>query len=211
VAHFPSGEWLTFRAARPAGVTGEAERGGGHQFVVTGGLKVIVHTKRRFRSYVGGGAGISNTSTSPINAALNGAYSFAANVPTPSGIVRVPFAERDEVSIRAEFGQSRTFVGTVHGGFEYYSDSRRGIRFDVAVLLSPNHVTTMLDATPSVLIQEPGVAIAGTTSPTIQFSSRPASATRSTLTGPSLRDFETFKTDGIQAQVKLSIAYFWRF
>ena len=113
--------------------------------------------------------------------------------------------------MRAEFGKGRTFVGTVHGGFEYYSDSRRGIRFDLAVLLSPNHVTTLLDATPSVVVQEPGAAIAGTTSPTIQFSSRPASVTRSTLTGPSIRDLETFRTEGIQAQVRLSIAYFRRF
>ena len=192
-------------------VSGEAETGGGHQFVLTGGLKAIVHRKRRFRSYVGGGAGISITSTRPLNATLKGAYQFAANVPTSSGTVRMPFSERDEVSIRAEFGQSRTFVGIVHGGFEYYSDSRRGIRFDVAVLLSPNHVSTVLDATPSVLVQEPGAAIAGTTSPSIQFRSRPASVTRSTLTGPSIRNFETFKTEGIQTQIKLSIAYFLRF
>ncbi len=53
-------------------VTGKAETGGGHQFVLTGGLKAIVHRKRRFRSYVGGGAGISITSTRPLNATLKG-------------------------------------------------------------------------------------------------------------------------------------------
>ncbi len=123
----------------------------------------------------------------------------------------MPFSERDEVSIRAEFGQSRHSSAPSMEGSRDHSDSRRRIRFDVAVLLSPNHVSTVLDATPAVLVQEPGAAIAGTTSPSIQFSSRAASVTRSTLTGPSIRNFETFKTEGIQTQVKLSIAYFLRF
>jgi hypothetical protein len=191
--------------------SGKTEKGGGHQFVMTAGVKAIVHSKRRFRTYVGGSAGFSSTSIRPLSGTLNGAYQFAANVPMASGVVRLPFTEREEVSFRADLGQSRTFVGTVHGGFEYYRDSRRGFRLDVAVLLSPTQLSTVLDATPAVVVQEAGAAIAGPTSPTIQFSSLPAAVARSSLTGPSLRNVETFKADGIQAQVKVSVGYFWRF
>jgi hypothetical protein len=38
---------------------------------------------------------------------LTGAYQFAGNMPTPTGTVRVPFSERDEISIRAELGAIR--------------------------------------------------------------------------------------------------------
>jgi hypothetical protein len=192
-------------------VSGDADRGGGHQFVLTGGLKAVVHMKRRFRTYVAGAFGISNTWNRAPSATLNGMYRFAAGMPTPSGIVKVPFIERDEISIRADTGKSRTLVGAVHGGFEYYMESRRGVRLDVAVLLSPNRVVTFVDATPSVLVQEPAAAISGTTNPTLQFSSHPASVVRSSLTGPSIRNLETFRTDGLQAQITLSVGYFFRF
>jgi hypothetical protein len=192
-------------------VSGDADTGGGHQFVLTGGLKAVVHTKRRFRTYVAGACGIQSTSNRAPRATMTGTYQFAGEMTTPSGIVKVPFAERDDVAIRAELSQSRTLVGVVRGGFEYYMESRRGIRLDVAVLLSPNRVATILDATPSVLVQDPGAAISGTTNPTIQFSSHPASAIRSTLTGPSIRNLKTFEADGLQAQIKLSVGYFFRF
>jgi hypothetical protein len=192
-------------------VSGETERGGGHQLFLTAGLKVVVHTKRRLRSYVGGAAGVTHTWNTVPTATLVGGYQFGAALQTGDGVVRVPFIERDEVTVRAVWGNSRRPLGVVHGGFEYYMESRRGFRVDLAVLMSPNRVSTFLDATPAVVVEPSPAAIAGTTTPTIQFSSYPAAVTRSTLTGPSLRDVETFSGDGLETQVKLSVAYFLRF
>jgi hypothetical protein len=192
-------------------IEADADRGGGHQFVLTGGLKAVLHTRRRFRTYVAGAFGIAHNWNRAPGATLTATYQFAARVPVPGGTVRMPFAERDDIAMRAELFDTRTVVGAVHGGWEYYFRSRRGFRLDVAVLVSPNRVGTFLDATPSVIVQMPGAAIAGTTTPTIQFSSHPATVVRSSLSGPVVRHLETFRTEGLHAQIKLSLGYFLRF
>lgn len=85
------------------------------------------------------------------------------------------------------------------------------MRVDVAVVLGPNRVTTFVDAIPSVFVQESPHAVAGTTTPTMQFSSYPADVIRSSLTGASIRDLVTSETDGVEAQVRVSVGYFIRF
>ena len=198
--------------ASDAFVSSHAERGGGHQIFVIGAIKAVVHEGFDSRIYVAGGMGTVRTWSRAPDVTLSGGYQFASAVETsPGHAVLAPFAERDDVRIRVELGKDRKLVGSLRGGFEYYIDPRRGFRLDIALLLSADAVDTILDASPAVVVREPGAAIAGTTSPTIQFSSHPSDVTPSSLSGPPIRSLTTFAGDGLQAQIKIAVGYFVRF
>jgi hypothetical protein len=193
-------------------VTADADRGGGHQLLAIAEVKAVVRQRRRSRIYVAGGAGVQRSWNRVPHATLAGSYRFSGVVRHPSGATTlVPFAERDEIAIDVQLGKPRTTVGSIRGGFEYYAESTRGFRLDVAVLLSPQTAVTSIDANPASELLEPGGVVSGTTSPTIQFANDPSGATRSSLSGPAIDNLVTFRRTGVQVQLKVSAGYFWRF
>ncbi len=193
-------------------VSADADPGTSHQFFLTGGVKAIVHARRRIRTYVAVGLGIGRQFGRTPKTTIEGVYAFTRLLETAAdGAIRVQFAERDTIEISVDVDRTQKPVGTVRGGVEYYMDSWRGFRLDVAALISPNRVTTAISARPSVFVQSPGAVLSGSTGPTIQFSSLPATMARSSLSGPSLESLVTFKERGSQVQIKLSLAYFFRF
>ena len=132
-------------------------------------------------------------------------------MPEASGIVPiVPFAEEDDVRIRVRLNKSRSPAGIVHGGLEYEIAPRRGFRLDVALYLFSDSVSTILDARPIVGIREPARLIGTATTPSLRFGNNPAVGP-SSLSGPALSEVTTFEARGTQAQVKMSVAYFFRF
>jgi hypothetical protein len=193
-------------------VAGDADRGGGHQLLAIAEIKAVVRQRRRSRMYVAGGLGVQRTWNRAPHATLAGSYRFSGVARQPSGTASlVPIAERDEIAIDVQLGKRRAAVGSIRGGFEYYAESTRGFRLDVALLLSPHTAITSVDANPSFEHLEPGGVVSGTTNPTIQFANDPSGPAHSSLSGPRIDDLVTFTRKGVQVQLKISAGYFWRF
>jgi hypothetical protein len=93
--------------------------------------------------------------------------------------------------------------------------TRWGIRFDARAYLSRNPTRTVMDARPSVTTGSPASAIvASSTIGAIQFvnnSSGPYEGHQSSLSGPPIASFETFRGTGILTQINITLGVFLRF
>ena len=136
---------------------------------------------------------------------LNGSYAFDV-------IGFFPIAERDSVHVR-HATDDKVFIGVLGGGVKALLTQRSGIRVDARVHVGRQTIRTLLSADPD-MVASPGpvtdLAVASFLTPVIQLSNSEASG-RTTLSGASITDFESFNADGLLNQVLVTVGYFWRF
>jgi len=183
----------------------QAAAGTGHQIAATGALNINLTTRGRITPYATVGAGvIMNTGATP-SVDLDGSYAFDV-------IGFFPIAERDNVHVSHAI-DDKVFIGVLGGGVKALLTQRSGIRVDARVHVGRQTVRTLLSADPdAVASADPAtdLAVASFLTPVIQLSNSDASG-RTTLSGASITDFESFKADGLLNQVLVTIGYFWRF
>jgi hypothetical protein len=202
--------------------TATVREGTGHQLVATAVIHVNLVTgdaptwsrrspRRRFVSYLTLGAGIVSTDGEEASATLVGRYRFTA----PAGQPPAPFEETDTVTVRSSATFGTTFVGVVGVGWKQDLSSRWGLRLDARAYLSGNPTRIVLDAGPSVTTGSPASAFLTNASVgAIQFinnSSGPYAGQQSSLAGPALAGFETFRGTGMRTQLNVTLGVFLRF
>ena len=192
--------------------------GSGRQLVATGVINVNLVTgdapkwsrrspRRRFVNYLTLGAGIVSTRGEEANATLVGRYRFAS----PAG---APFEETDTVTVRSSRTFGTALVGVFGLGWKQDLSTHSGIRFDTRAYVGRNPTRIVMDAQPSVTTGSPAAAfVVNSSIGAIQLvNSRSGyQGQESSLSGPALAGFETFKGTGIQAQLNLTLGVFLRF
>ena len=217
--------WTSLLSSLPgSSVTSQAtlHDGRGHQLLATGVININLETgdapewsrrspRRRFVSYLTFGAGIVSTGGEEATATLVGRYRFAS----PAGESGAPFEETDTVTVRSSGTFRTAFVGVVGLGCKQDLSTRWGIRFDARAYLSRNPTRTVMDARPSVTTGSPASALVTKASiGAIQFvnnSAGPYEGQQSSLSGPPIAAFETFRGTGILTQINLTLGVFLRF
>jgi hypothetical protein len=217
--------WSTALASLPASkVTSLAtvRAGSGRQLVATGVLSVSLVTgdapkwsrrspRRRFVSYLSVGAGIISTTGEEPSATLLGRYQFASQ----AGESEASFEETDTVTVRSSTTFGTALVGVVGLGWKQDVSTRWGIRFDARTHLTRNTTRIVMDARPSVTTGSPASAfVASSSIGAIQFVNNGSGAYeghRSSLSGPAIAGFETFRGTGIVAQFNITLGVFLRF
>ena len=172
----------------------------GQETTLSGALVMTLTSSSRIAVQVLGGGGVIFNHSSPVQLRLQGNYRFTAfdgGQPNESDTVTVTITDRDRVN-----------AGIVGGAFEYRFGGRQGLRFDVRAFISPNGIITTATAVPSVATSSPGV-VATRTDPTIVISSRPG--TRTTLSGGTIAELETFTGSGLDVRMHVTAGYFFRF
>jgi hypothetical protein len=180
---------------------------GGRQIAATAGILYNLTTSARVRPYVTAGAGIIRRNGG-ASAQLTGTYQFTA---VPANVPGVPptgstFQETDAVTLAVP----STIVATGVFGFgvRIATGERWSMKIDVRDYVSPNTASTTVSTAPASQVTQPtGIFILGT-SPPLQFSTVPGTA--STLS-QSLTDVTTFSASGVQQQLVLSLGISWRF
>jgi hypothetical protein len=179
------------------------QKTGGHQIFANGTLNINLKTERRVIPYIAVGGGIVSSVEKAPHATLIGNYQIPLEPP-----VRVD--DTDTVTLRST--NDRTFAGVIGGGVKYFISPRWGVRVDLRANLSPNTTVTLVDASPAVLTANPVVgscAIVPFTSPTVEFGSPLCG--QSSLSGPRIAGFQTFKGSGIGTRVDVTTGLFIRF
>lgn len=184
-------------------VTSTTELGGddGHRLFATGAVRIRLGTIWRLEPYATlGGGGVFNRGAPQLTLVGNYRFTF-----TPAG---APADETDRVTIRVT-EPDQALVGVLGGGFTYPLSPRQGLRVDVRLHLGGGAVNTVVDAQPAVAVGTPAFSIGTGTG--IQFSNNPSTPFRSSLSGPAIDSLTTFTGEGHQAQINLSVGYFFRF
>jgi hypothetical protein len=180
----------------------------GHQFTSTGALLIAITTRSRLVPYAVAGGGIITNRGGTPSAHVTGQYQFTfPPVPVPAPIV-IPTTlvnEADEVRVRA--AADTRFALALGGGVKYPIRGRLGLRIDLRDHIYRDAMSTRLDATPATQLG-PGALTLGTV-PRLTFGG--STFIRSTLSGPAIHDFETFRATGLQHQINLAAGLFWRF
>ena len=104
---------------------------------------------------------------------------------------------------------------------KYRVSPRWGIRLDARVSLSKNTASTVLDATPHVVLgQLPAGRLVLNTDPTLVFTNNSTdpvtslgvtAVAASTLTGPAMTGVRTFSGSGVSSHATITAGIFWRF
>jgi hypothetical protein len=197
--------------------------GTGHQLMATAVVNINLQTgdapkwsrrppRRRFVSYITLGAGLTSMRGDEAKATVVGRYQFSA----PTGGQAAPFDETDTVTIRAASSFGTHFVGVLGLGWKNDLSNRMGLRFDARACLSRNTTRIVMDARPSMSAGSPpsAVVLPSTGLGAIQFvnsASGNAAGHYSSLSGPPIASFETFKGTGVVLQINLSLGVFLRF
>jgi hypothetical protein len=186
--------------------------GGGGQIMALGVVNInlralqvsdLLPLPRRFMPFVTAGAGVLSSIDDPLHVAIDGVYQL-----TLPNLVH--FSEADSVSV--EYSTPRhAIVAAFGGGFTYDLTPRMGIRSDVRLHLSPNRVTVNLSTSPLVVNQSPTGYIASQTSPSLQLSNDAALGVDSSLSGPPIADFETYRSSGVNRRLTMTGGVFFRF
>jgi hypothetical protein len=193
--------------------TATLQGGGGRQLFTSAAVIVNLRTAGNVIPYATAGASLISTTGTAPSVTLSGNYQF--NNPTGS-----PINESDTVTVRDD-RDVRTVAGILGGGVKYHVSPRWGIRLDARVSLGRNTSSTVIDATPNVVLgQLPAGRGLLNSSPTIQFSNNstdPVTAlgvtavAASTLTGPALAGVRTFSGSGVSSHTDFTAGIFWRF
>ena len=166
----------------------------------TGALKIALIATGRLRTYVVVGGGGVITDADDASVRLRGNYQFRL-------IDAFPFNETDIVDVRFTRRESAP-VGLAGGGFTFDVARRQALRFDVRVHVGPGGHDTTVVATPSAVTGTAAVALPSRTNPSLQFSTVPGNP--SSLSG-NLPSLETFRGDGLETRVLVSVGYVVRF
>ena len=183
----------------------QAGTGAGHQIAATGALNINLTTRGRVTPYATAGAGVIMNEGATPSVDLNGSYAFDV-------IGFFPIAERDRVRV-SHATDHNVVIGVFGGGVKALLTQRSGIRVDARVHVGRQTIRTLLSADPD-MAASPGpatdLAIASFLTPVIQLSNSDARG-RTTLSGATITDFESFNAEGVLSQVLVMVGYFWRF
>ena len=183
----------------------QATTGAGHQIAATGALNINLTTRGRVTPYATVGAGVIKNNGDTPSVDLNGSYAFDI-------IGFFPMAERDRVHV-SHATNANVVIGVFGGGVKALLTPRSGLRVDARVHVGRQTIRTLLSADPD-RVASPGpatdLAIASFLTPVIQLSNSDAHG-RTTLSGATITDFESFSADGVLRQVLVTVGYFWRF
>ncbi len=218
-----AGSWSSTLSSLPAShVSSQATvlGGSGHQLVVTGAINVNLRasdppkwsrrpSRRRFVTYLTLGAGVVSSGGKEASATLVGRYRFES----PAG--EAPFEETDTVTVRSSTTFGTSLIGLVGLGWKKDLSTRWGMRCDARAYFGRNPTHLVLDARPSVTTGSPASALVVSSASvgTIQFvndSSGVRGGQQSSLSGPPLTGFETFKGTGTLWQISFSLGVFLR-
>ncbi len=167
----------------------------GSQVTATGTL--VAHAKdfQRFTPFIAIGGGVMLNRIDTPSATLTARYEFGNSgevVGTDS--VRLGYAIKD-----------LEYTGIIGAGVKYRLSPRSGIRFDGRARLLPNDVVNRVDTESSVARRSTGAPFPLINSGSLQFS------TTAPLTGAPITGAATFASEGLRAQVAMSVGFFWRF
>jgi hypothetical protein len=193
--------------------TATLEGGGGRQLSTSGVLIINLRTAGHVIPYATAGASVSSTMGTMPSVTLRGNYQFL----NPTGS---PINETDTITVRDD-RDTHTVAGILGGGVKYHVSPRWGIRLDARVSLGKNTTSTVIDATPNVVLgQLPAGRGLLNSSPTIQFSNNSTDSVTalgvtavaaSTLTGPAITGFQTLSGSGVSSHTDIAAGIFWRF
>ena len=189
-----------FPISTPEGAISDIRRSVGQQLFYTGVINVNLKTTGKVLPYLSFGAG-AVTDVGPLpHAGIFGQYTFNG-----AG----PHQETDIVNLEAGSMRRTHFVGVLGFGMKYFATPSWGLRLDVRDHVTRDYIDTILSAHPIVATLGPSDVVSFGTTPDLQFSNDP-SAGASSL-GGSVNRVRTFKGDGINNQINLSIGVFHRF
>jgi hypothetical protein len=176
---------------------------------------VTVNTRRvgRVVPFVSIGAGLLSRHGATPSATLAGSYDLGAG-DVISDTVKIDFGR----------AQRNSFTTSIGGGFKVPLTMRLGIRFDVSAYLYRNPITTTLttshtDPRTIAFIVADAPEASPAFNPFISFvptgtlvgSPGPPPGTVSSLSGTTLSGFRSFRENGLQNQIQVSIGTYWRF
>jgi hypothetical protein len=196
-----------FFASRSVTSTANINARGGRQIFTSVALNVHVKPRGDFVPYATLGGGLVSTRGRTPSAALQGNYRFS--LPFPS--ILIPFDETDTVKLR--YAIDHSVVGVIGIGCKYNASRRWGIGAGVRDHLTRNKTRNLLDASPAVSALSPpaGFQFSGGAVPALVFDNDPLESGRSTLSGPPITGFETFKGRGMQHNLSITAGLFLRF
>ncbi|HXZ27401.1 MAG TPA: OmpA family protein [Terriglobales bacterium] len=174
----------------------------GHNYMLTGAVNINALTSGKWIPYFTVGVGLlGNTGDTPfITLAGDYQYTFGGQTYNAIDLVRVHTTVDD-----------RSFVGIIGAGLKYYVTPRWGIRADLRDYISPNSISTLLDANGSeVQVGAGGFCAAFGVTPDIQDCNNPAVGV-STLSAFPFTNFRTFSGSGAMHQVAITAGVFYRF
>jgi len=184
------------------GAISDIRRSAGSQLFYTGVVNVYLKPNGKVLPYLSFGAGgVSDVGPLP-HAGIFGQYSFGGSAG--------PHEETDIVNLEAGSKSHTHFVGILGFGVKYFATPKWGLRLDIRDHVTRNYIDTILSAHPIVATLTPSDVVSFVTTPDLQFSNDPA-AGQSTLSGPAINRIRTFKGDGINNQINLSVGVFYRF
>lgn len=175
----------------------------GSQVIATATATFDVWRAGRLAAYATAGGGVVSSRDGAPEVTVRGAYRFSwvlASAP--------PFNSTDTVTMRSRIDRS-SGVGVLGGGVKYRLAPRWGVRGEIRGYFMTNTLRTTVDATPAVAPGTPSTTFASVTTPSLQFSN--TTARPDSLSGPPIRDLETFRGAGTTWQVAVTAGLFWRF
>src|SRR5438067_15653 len=190
-----------FPVSTPQGAISDVRRSVGSQLFYTGVVNVYLKPNGKVLPYLSFGAGgVSDVGSLP-HAGIFGQYTF----PGAFG----PHQETDLVNLQAGSKHSTHFVGILGFGMKYFATPQWGLRLDVRDHVTRSYIDTILSSHPVVATLSPSDVVSFNSTPDLQFSNDPSQGA-SSLGGASNR-LRTFKGDGIDNQIDLSVGVFYRF
>jgi hypothetical protein len=181
--------------------TAATVNGSGQEVVAAGSIRVPWAPRLGLAPYLTLGVGLLARRGGLPSATLVGNYQAIV----ASG---VPINETDRVVVR--YSQGTSAVGVIGAGVRRAVSPRWGIDIDGRVLVGPQPVKVLLDASPTVTPGAPAGFIESFTYPSIQFSNNASTGRSSSLGGPALQGFTAF-SGGVQAHVLVTIGLYVRF
>lgn len=188
-------------ASATAAATATTTNGSGQQIVAAGSIRVPWAPRLGLVPYLTLGAGVLARRGGLPSTTLTGTYQALVGT-------GVPINETDRVVVR--YSQGTSPVGVLGAGVRRAVSPRWGIDVDGRLLIGPQPVKVLLDASPTVTQGAPAGFIESFTYPSIQFSNNSSTGRSSSLGGPALQGFTVF-SGGVQAHVLVTIGLYARF
>jgi hypothetical protein len=196
------------KAGAIATISFDENKHGGEIFI-TGTLNIALRTQGKLIPYLAVGAGTEYRSEGLPIVTLTGFYGIEkVSLPSPqSPSPNINFSD----TLTMHFDASQSVVGVVGGGIKYNLDSRWGLRFDARMHLSRDSVDNLVDTgtksggTPRLPPPIPNTYVFGG-DPSIQFSTTLGSGRT-----VGLKDFRTYRGNGIQQSVIVTAGVFRKF
>jgi hypothetical protein len=203
--------WNSFVILQGLTVTSVAtiNRGGSVEWLATGAIDITLRSTGQSTWYATIGGGVASDPGATPSATLVGHYVFVTG---PSAAA--PFDETDTVTI--ESVRAARPVALLGGGWTHDLSRRWGLNADVRMVLGGNGVKTVLDATPTRVLQSDRslqLIVLIPPNPAIVFSNIRFAAPPfvSTLSGVPVGGFTTFAGGGLQIQTQVTAGLFLKF